>query len=297
MDRATWLAERKKGIGSSDAAAVCGVNPYETAAGVFLEKTGRLPSKDETPPMKWGTALEAVIADAYSEKTGQALVRGEPILRHERHAFMIASLDREWAGGERRIVEIKNVSIRQSANWGEPGTDEVPEWYLVQVQHQMVVAGREVADVAALIGGNDFRIYSVRYNPILADRMIEIEADFWVHVQRDECPAFDWRHPSTPDLVNAIYAPGEETIELDDDALLLAERYADLRDDISAADEERDSIKARLIAAMKTAGLATLPNGGKITRKRIARRGYSVEPTSYVDFRISSPRTKKGSIE
>ena len=30
MDRQAWLAERKKGIGGSDAAAILGLNPYAT---------------------------------------------------------------------------------------------------------------------------------------------------------------------------------------------------------------------------------------------------------------------------
>src|SRR5206468_2944128 len=116
-----WLAQRKTGLGSSDAAAVCGVNPYSSAAGVFLEKTGRLPEVLETEPMRWGTKLEDVIAEAYAEQTGRAVVKAPANLRHETHGFMIANIDRETADSERKIVEIKNVSVRQAKHWGDSG--------------------------------------------------------------------------------------------------------------------------------------------------------------------------------
>lgn len=37
-----WLAERQKGIGSSDAAAVCGLDPYRSALECYVEKTSPL---------------------------------------------------------------------------------------------------------------------------------------------------------------------------------------------------------------------------------------------------------------
>ena len=39
--REDWLAVRKKGIGSSDAAAAVGLNPYKSQLELWMEKTGR----------------------------------------------------------------------------------------------------------------------------------------------------------------------------------------------------------------------------------------------------------------
>lgn len=39
IDEKIWLAYRKKGIGGSDAGAVCGLNPYRSAMAVYLDKT------------------------------------------------------------------------------------------------------------------------------------------------------------------------------------------------------------------------------------------------------------------
>lgn len=38
LSREEWLRYRKQGIGGSDAGTVCGLNPYRTAAHVYLDK-------------------------------------------------------------------------------------------------------------------------------------------------------------------------------------------------------------------------------------------------------------------
>jgi len=55
-----------------------------------------------------------------------------------------------------RLVEIKTA--RSADGWGEAGTDEVPQEYLIQVQHYLAVTALPVADVAVLFGGQEFRL-------------------------------------------------------------------------------------------------------------------------------------------
>lgn len=43
LDRDQWLQVRKGGIGSSDAAAAVGLNPYQSQLELWMEKTGRAP--------------------------------------------------------------------------------------------------------------------------------------------------------------------------------------------------------------------------------------------------------------
>lgn len=68
LDIGQWLTVRKQGIGSSDAAAAVGLNPYKSQLQLWMEKTGRdgdLPKtdpNDESSPMYWGNLLEAIVA-------------------------------------------------------------------------------------------------------------------------------------------------------------------------------------------------------------------------------------------
>ena len=41
LSRQEWLQVRKRGIGSSDAAAAVGLNPYKSQLELWLEKTGK----------------------------------------------------------------------------------------------------------------------------------------------------------------------------------------------------------------------------------------------------------------
>lgn len=50
MSREQWLQIRKQGIGSSDAATACGLNPYMSMLELWMIKTGRVKQliKDES---------------------------------------------------------------------------------------------------------------------------------------------------------------------------------------------------------------------------------------------------------
>ena len=88
LSREEWLQVRKKGLGSSDAAAAVGLNPYQSQLELWLVKTGRdgnLPKddpNDETSPMYWGTLLEPIVAAHYTKRTGLKVRRVNRVLQH-----------------------------------------------------------------------------------------------------------------------------------------------------------------------------------------------------------------------
>lgn len=71
MTQDEWLEVRRKGIGSSDCAAACGLNPYMSMLELWMIKTGRIQQniKDESEghaPLYWGKQLEPLVAEYYS---------------------------------------------------------------------------------------------------------------------------------------------------------------------------------------------------------------------------------------
>jgi predicted phage-related endonuclease len=68
--RAAWLEERKKGIGGSDAPAVCGVDPWRDALTVWSQKVGLLEAEDLSgnEAVEAGLVLEAAIGAWYGTK-------------------------------------------------------------------------------------------------------------------------------------------------------------------------------------------------------------------------------------
>ena len=177
-----WLKERQKCIGGSDVAAILGMSPWRTPYQVWEEKTTPIDetaAEDDRPALYWGRVLEAPIRQAYADKTGRTVTKPAEAFVSSKYPFMRANLD--GIADDGRVVEFKTSS--KSDGWGEVGTDEIPDYYMTQVQHYLAVTGVKTADVAVLIGGNDFRIYTVEADEELQALLIERESEFWALVE------------------------------------------------------------------------------------------------------------------
>ena len=184
---AAWHAERRGGIGSSDAPIITGDSPWGDVLTLYAVKTGIIDAPNiDTPATRWGLRLEDVVAQWVMEREGRKVRRVNKIVRHRDHDWMRASLDRVYVG-EKRVLEIK-TSRYPSDEWGPEGTAEIPAHYLVQVQHQLAVTGYAVADVAVLFAGSDPRLYTVPRDAEMIDALIELEAAFWEAVQSGTPP-------------------------------------------------------------------------------------------------------------
>jgi putative phage-type endonuclease len=178
-EREQWLENRRKGIGGSDAAAVLGLSKWKTPLQVYQEKRGEIGGQEDNEAMLWGRVLEPAVRQQYAERTGRVVRIPEGILTHPDHPFMLANVDGVTDDG--RLVEIKTA--RTPIGFGEPGTDEVPQAYLIQVQHYLTVTELSIADLAVLIGGSDYRQYEIPADAELQGMIIEGEAAFWKHVE------------------------------------------------------------------------------------------------------------------
>ena len=187
MPRNEWLAWRKKGIGSSDAPVAIGISPYKSPLALWLEKTNRQEPEDLSTKeaVFWGTTLEPILADVYMQRTQKKVRRVNQILQHPEHPYLLANLDRAIEGGG--ILEIKTAGLRSERQWEEG----VPFAYQIQVLHQLAVTGKAWADVAVLIGGQEFRIYRVERDEARIATLIALENRFWQYVSEDQQPPVD----------------------------------------------------------------------------------------------------------
>lgn len=267
-------ANRATGIGGSEAAAVAGVDPWSTAYELFLRKRGELPPVETTEPMRWGTLLEPVIAEEYARRTGVALVKPQEMLRSEKYPWMIGHLDRIVLLDD-RLLECK--TSRLPIGWGESGTDEIPVHYAAQVHHYMILGGFEVADVAVLIGGSDFRIYTVEANPAIATMLIEQERLFWEMLQRGQAP-------EPANMRDAVRRWGRldtvGRVEAGPDELEAIARLRWLRDQKRDFEADEEALKTKIMTALGDTGDALVDERGiTLATWRIdnGRKAYSVE--------------------
>lgn len=181
MNELEFQEKRRQGIGASDAGPICGFG-FIDAETLFRQKIG-LETPVRNDRMLMGLRLEPIVASLYEEKMGCGLATAAPFWRSKSNDWQFANLDRVSDAG--RIVELKCVFGHFCEDWGSPMTDEVPDGYLLQVQHQMGVTSIREADIAALsLVTGELRVYRLEFRPDLYANLTEIEAAFWDKVQR-----------------------------------------------------------------------------------------------------------------
>ncbi len=274
LPREDWLAVRKRGIGSSDAAAAVGLNPYKSQLELWLEKTGRddnLPKidpHDETSPTYWGNLLEPIVAAHYTRRTGNKVRRINAVLQHPHPSllWMLANIDREVIGSnEVQILECKTAGINGARLW----RDGVPEYVQLQVQHQLAVTGKTTADVAVLLGGQELEIHRIHRDEALIARLIPLEQRFWHYVETDTPPPADGSESA--DLALRCLYPQDsgETLDFSQDRQLSA-TFADLvnvRQSLAELEQQEALFKQTLQQAIGDASKASFETGSVTWKK------------------------------
>ena len=274
MNREDWLKIRKQGIGASDAAAAVGISPYQSPLELWMIKTGRdglLPAPDPDDiqsPLYWGTLLEPKVAEAYAKITGNKVRRVNAVLQHpdDDKPWMLTNLDYAVVGNDDvQILECKTTGRFGARLWA----DGVPEYIQCQVQHQLAVTGKQAADVAVLICGQELQIHRIKRDEALIAHLYELEREFWQLVEADTPPDPDGSG-SAGQALQALYPRDQgETINLADNPAMEGDfnELLDLRDTLSRLTERESTLKQRIQQSMGLASKATFTEGS-VTWKR-----------------------------
>lgn len=217
------LEERRGYLGSSEVAAALGKSKWTSPWKIWAEKTGRIEVESvDNKYTRRGQRLEPVLLEWFEEESGQLedghwvepnrtkegsqlTVQGpEPWMRATPDGYLWDVGDPAAARNKPiALVEAKTASWHQRGNWGEEGTDEIPEEYLVQVVWQMACVEVDRTYVAALVDG-DFRWYLVYRDHELEARVLAAAGRFWRdYVLGDKEPEPDGSD-STREAIEAI---------------------------------------------------------------------------------------------
>lgn len=175
MDKKEWLKYRKKGLGGSDAGAVCGLNPYRTAIQVYQDKISDEVEEIDNEAMRQGREFEDYVARRFMEETGKKVRRANAMFYDEENPFMFADVDR-MVVGENAGLECKTASPYMAEKWEE---GNIPLSYQIQCYHYMSVMNADAWYIAVLIYGKEFKFYRLERDEEMIDNLIQIEKDFW----------------------------------------------------------------------------------------------------------------------
>jgi putative phage-type endonuclease len=276
-DRDAWLDARRRGIGSSDLAAILGLSTYGNELTVYYDKIGALPLEtDDSEPAYWGRAKEEPVARRWAASNRTA----------GRRVGLVANIDRPWQmctldrrviqcpidRGEQCALEVKTRHQMKAPMWRRGIPDDV----LAQTLHQADTCGFDHMHVAVLIGSCDYRQFTVRvaeHQQLVLD-LRAAAADLWQHVVDRRPPVLTGAEDPGPllDLYRRLHPDrsGVVHIDRDGDAQDALSDYLQARADVTAAEKRQKAAKARLYAALGNAEMAVMGD----------RPAYSIEQRS-----------------
>lgn len=277
-----WLQARKSGIGGSDAAAAVGLSPYMSPLELWMDKTGRDAGLDKpdpldtTQPVYWGRLLEPIVAAAYTQQTGRQVRKVNAVLQHPKVPFMLANLDREVIGApDVQILECKTAGEFGSRLW----RDGVPEYVQLQVQHQLAVTGKQAADVAVLLCGQELQVHRIERDDELIERLMVLETEFWRYVETDTPPPADGSE-SADHALRVLYPKDRgTTVDLSED-LAMSAVFSDLvavRQQLVAFTKREAELKQTIQQRMGDAAQARFEQGSVSWKRSKDGQGVDIE--------------------
>ena len=236
---------RKGFIGSSDAPAICRVDPDKGPLAVYLEKVFDVEELPNKGPIARGNRWESTMLDWAREELGVEIERNVSV-RHP-DGIRAANLDGR-VKGKRIGVEAKYTGLGHL--FGEPGTDEIPEKVIVQATHQMYVADLELVYVPVLLARFNRPVevmFQVPRNEDLIKSMVAIEQEFWEeNVLRGVPPPLD-EGPPPLDVIKRIRRQPKSVAQIDPE---LVEAWEDMKLARKIAEDREEAAKAAVLAAL-----------------------------------------------
>ncbi len=284
------LAVRKNRIGSSMIAAIAGVHPYKTPLDAFWDYVG--PSSDRfqgNTNTEFGDEFEPQIGAMYARRMGVSVSKVTHTHVHPKLTFMAATPDFLAHSHDTALylAETKNVGWRGMSHYGEQGTQEYPDWHRCQMAWQLAVLDLSRCDLAAYFGGSDLRIYTFQRDLEIENLLINLAQKFFTdHIQVNNPPP----ETSPADLQNYLKKKYRENngkmLRATPEVMPLLLEYA-----AAKADEKKAALRVETLEGkIKTIigehdGI--LAQDGKITWKKVDKKGFTVEASSSRQIRCS----------
>lgn len=167
-----WLEYRRTRIGASDAPVIMGLSPYATPYELWMQKISGI-EVEVNQFMQRGKDLEKIALKKYMEMTGISYM-DSPVIENKDYPWQCASLD--GMTKERDLfVEIKCPGEK---NHEKALRGEIPKNYFIQMQHQLLVTGLDLAHYFSFDGIYGIILDVKRDEELLSD-VFERELRFW----------------------------------------------------------------------------------------------------------------------
>lgn len=288
-DESHWRELRQQHVGGSEIAALFDCCPYLTRLELWLIKRGEIDGAiADTDRMFWGRLLEDAIAQGVAKKTGWIVENPAAYYICRDTKGMGCTPDRIIRRPDAiaiGLMQIKCVDRFEYRKWenGEPSL-----MYQLQLQHELACAGYSWGMIAALIGGNELKLFEYEAHGTAILKIKKAVDDFWFSVREGIQPpavAEDY------DTLREIAGQREEEIDLSHDNELpdLCARAKRAAKEKSTAEQEEKACKATIV--QKLGGYARARcSGFTIKASTVNKESYTVKAQSYKQLTIKEEK-------
>lgn len=322
-----WRQARSQGIGASEAAAVCGLDPYQDALSVWYDKVIHRMQADGAdedaiageldistayirdtlnPPdlgddVWFGSNVQPVIAAFFERQTGLKVLQSPAgMYQHPELEWMRATPDaliesrREMPeGGEWKSLDPHYAQILGVTKDATELPADAAKYHL-QAQWQCEVVGFSVVHFGILIGRR-LVPFEVSRDDRITGALKQRGAELWERVINLDPPDPDYSHRAALTLQKELHQQIADTrVELTAALVEIAYRNRELREQRKEIETELDANNARLLAEIGNHAAGVLPDG-----KEIRRIGISEKEISYVrksSVQIRECKVPKGAV-
>lgn len=256
LNREDWLKLRSLDVTSTEVAALFGLSPYITEFELWHRKKNNIVEAFEADDrVRWGNRLERAISHGLAEDYGWQLTSMEGSYISAPDIRLGASFDNQVVDTVRGVglAEIKNVDfIRFRSEWNEKD-DEAPDHIELQLQTQMLLMDVKWGCLAALVGGNNLKVFIRERDEEIGQAIIKKVQAFWKSIEENKEPTPNFNRDYN--IISMIYDKRDKTKTADlPDLETKFLRYKKIKEEEKVLEAESNEIKATLLASADGAG-------------------------------------------
>lgn len=246
--------EKRRGLCTgTKVAPILGLGKFRTAYDVWAQCVGIVEDKPPSPAMLRGIALERGILDLYEEQLGVKLGRALGTIVHPNEDWMGASPDGFYIDEDGTIVIVDAKTSRVRDAWGNPGSDDVPVDYALQLQWYAAVVGhhfdRPVSrlDVITYFPMQDeIATYSSLPDEDVQQDIIERCRKWWFkHIIAGAAPPLD-EGDCAAEVVNKITRTVDQMIGVDEDDAKMIEDLIKVKAEIKSLQKQKKWLETNI---------------------------------------------------
>lgn len=270
-------------IGSSQIAAVLGLNPYKSEYAVWEEITGRSEFKGNLAT-NYGEILESAISQIFNLKYPQfELKAGETVFGPEPE-WQIDTPDRlifdAFFQQKLGALEIKAVGQWAGKNWN---TETAPDPVDLQTRWHLLCNDVSTGWICGFLNIQDVRFFEIQRDLDYEKAIIEVARDWWCrHIKTDTPPPKTATFAEgTRYLLNCYpNRNGVSLVQADSPEALLLEELKEISEKRKALESAEETLKLQLAQSLgERAGIVT-PSGDSFklqSRKTVAWKQVALQ--------------------